>query len=104
MAREGDIFVDGFVVDRLMIANIPDLQALEKVGGNTFRATPGLLVTTLEPNQINLQQGVLEGSNVSPVEEMIRLIELQRNYESTQRVARAMDSIEGRAVTLGDYR
>lgn len=104
VSREGVIYVGGVEVDRLLIASIPDLQALEKVGGSTFRASPGQLILHMEPEAVHVQQGVLEGSNVAPVEEMVRLIELQRNYESTQRVARAMDSVEGRAISLSDYR
>ncbi|MCH8326919.1 MAG: flagellar hook-basal body protein [Candidatus Marinimicrobia bacterium] len=104
VTRDGMLFVGGEEIDRLLIAAVPDLQALEKVGGNTFRASEGQLIMQLEPEAIHVQQGVLEGSNVAPVEEMIRLIELQRNYESTQRIARAMDSVEGRAISLSDYR
>lgn len=104
VSKEGVVFVGGIEADRLLIANIPDLQALQKAGGNTFRPGPGQLVTVLEPREIHVQQGVLEGSNVKPVGEMIRLIEMQRNYESTQRIARAMDSVEGRAISLSDYR
>ena len=104
VSRDGIIYVGGTEIDRLLIASVPDLQALEKAGGNTFRAAPGQLVMQLEREAIHVQQGVLEGSNVAPVEEMIRLIELQRNYESTQRIARAMDSVEGRAISLSDYR
>ena len=101
---EGLVFIDGLEVDRLLIAAIDDARSLQKVGANTFRAGEGQLIYQLEPESIHVEQGVLEGSNVQPVQEMVRLIELQRNYESTQRVARAMDSIEGRAISLSDYR
>ncbi len=104
ISTEGLVYIDGLEVDRLLIAAIDDMQSLQKVGANIFRAGEGQLIYQLEPESIHVEQGVLEGSNVEPVQEMVRLIELQRNYESTQRVARAMDSVEGRAISLSDYR
>jgi flagellar basal body rod protein FlgG len=35
---------------------------------------------------------------------MVKLIDMNRNFETTQRVARAMDEILGKATQLSDYR
>ena len=103
ITRDGEIYVDEILLDRLTIVNIPNLNSLEKIGANMFRVADDALVTQLEPAQIEVRQGMLEGSNVQPIVEMVALIEMQRNFESTQRVARAMDHIMGRATQLGDY-
>jgi len=100
----GEVYVDKILVDQLMIANILDLNTLDKIGSNLYRTTDATVITELDPDQFVVRQGVLEGSNVEPVSEMVKLIELNRNFESTQRVARAMDDILGRATQLGDYR
>ena len=104
IANDGEIYVDEILVDRLTIVNIPNPGSLEKIGANLFRIADDGLVTQLELEQIEIRQGMLEGSNVQPIVEMVTLIEMQRNFESTQRVARAMDHIMGRAIQLGDYR
>ncbi|MEE9464423.1 MAG: flagellar hook basal-body protein [Candidatus Neomarinimicrobiota bacterium] len=104
VSRQGEIYVDDLLVDNLAIAHIPNLSTLEKLGNNLFKASNDILVDQMEPELIDIRQGMLEGSNVMPVVEMVTLIDLQRNYESTQRVAKAMDQILGRAVQLGDYR
>lgn len=104
IAPQGEIYVDGILTDQLTVANIIDLRSLEKLGANLYRSIDSAIITQLEPEQISIRQGMLEGSNVEPVSEMINLINLQRNFESTQRVARAMDSVLGRATQLGDYR
>ncbi|MFC1747020.1 flagellar hook-basal body protein [Candidatus Neomarinimicrobiota bacterium] len=104
IAINGEIYVDGIPNGFLDIANIVDLRTLEKVGGNLYRMTDDALVTRLSPEQIHVQQGMLEGSNVDPVSEMIDLIDYQRQFESTQRVVRAMDSLLGRAVQISEYR
>lgn len=104
VTRTGEIFIDGEIVDRLAIAVVPDVNSLKKLGANVFQVVTDALVVQMNPEDINIQQGMLEGANVQPVLEMVSLIDLQRNFESTQRVARAMDHILGRAVQLGDYR
>ncbi len=104
ITSNGEVYLDRILIDRLLIANIVNNNALEKIGSNLYRVSDDTLVTQLEPDRFHVRQGMLEGSNVSPVSEMVSLIELQRNFESTQRVARAMDEILGRATQLGDYR
>ena len=104
ITRNGEVYLDKILIDRLLVANIVNPNALEKIGSNLYRVSDDSLVTQLEPDQFHVRQGMLEGSNVRPVSEMVSLIELQRNFESTQRVARAMDQILGRATQLGDYR
>ena len=104
ITHDGESLVDGTFLDRLTIVNIPNFNSLEKIGANMFRIADDGLVTQLEPEQIEVRQGMLEGSNVQPIVEMVNLIEMQRNFESTQRVARAMDHIMGRAIQLSDYR
>jgi len=104
ITRIGEVYLDKTLIDCLLVANIVHPDALEKIGSNLYRVSDDSLVTQLEPDQFHVRQGMLEGSNVRPVSEMVSLIELQRNFESTQRVARAMDQILGRATQLGDYR
>ncbi len=104
ITSNGEVYLDRILIDRLLIANVVNNNALEKIGSNLYRVSDESLVTQLEPDRFQVRQGMLEGSNVRPVSEMVSLIELQRNFESTQRVARAMDQILGKATQLGDYR
>lgn len=104
VTRQGELYVDDLFIDNLAIAQVPDLYALEKIGSNLFRVGNDILMTQLDPELVDIRQGMLEGSNVMPVVEMVTMIDLQRNFESTQRVAKAMDQILGRATQLGDYR
>ena len=104
VTRNGELYLDKILIDSLLVANIPNIYALEKIGSNLYRTSDDSLVTQLEPEQFDVRQGMLEGSNVNPVTEMVTMIELHRNFESTQRVARAMDQILGKATQLGDYR
>ena len=47
-------------------------------------------------------QGYLESSNVSPIEEMIGLIEVSRAHEANQKMIQTFDQNIGKAIgTLG---
>jgi flagellar basal-body rod protein FlgF len=61
--------------------------ALEKAGDNLFRNGSNLAATPAA--EAKLRQGFLEGSNVKPVLEITRMVEVSRAYEQT---AKMMDS------------
>lgn len=78
------ISVDGVEVGRLKIVDFKDHRKLGKEGNALFYLQddkePALVVSAP-----NLKQGALEGSNVSPVNQMAELIMIQREFESLQR-------------------
>ena len=50
-------------------------------------------------------QNHLEGSNVSSVNEMVELISLQRDFESTHNAVKTIDTALGKAANdIGRYR
>jgi flagellar basal-body rod protein FlgF len=74
-------------VGKVAMVDFPALAALEKAGDNTYRNP-----TNAQPQPTTnskMRQGMLEGSNVRPITEMTRMIEVSRAYEST---AKLMDS------------
>ena len=82
-------------VGQLELAFFPNAQGLLKVGENLYQETDASgAPTTGTPGQEGLgrlQQGVLEASNVQPVEELIGLITTQRAFE-----------LNSKAVQVGD--
>ena len=44
-------------------------------------------------------QGFVERSNTDAITEMIQLIEMNRNYEASQKVVSTIDEMIGKAVT-----
>ena len=69
------------------LARFDELSVLEKVGENRYRNTSNAQPQPAMESVI--QQGMLEGSNVKPVSEITRMIEITRTYES---VAKMMDA------------
>ncbi|MFZ5968907.1 MAG: flagellar hook-basal body protein [Bacillota bacterium] len=97
VTKNGEIVVDEEVIDKLEIVNIANLRDLRKVGDELYRIEDNMQVET-EPFTGEVVQGFLEGSNVDSMKEMIEMISLFRNYESSQKVVKAYDDSLGRAV------
>ena len=97
---DGQIQVDDESVDRLMVVDFENLQLLQKEGGSRyFYSGEEKEISTVE--DVRVQQGYLETSNVNPTEEMIKMIETYRAFESVQRAIQSIDKITGKMVN--DY-
>jgi len=89
-------------IGRIELASFPNSTGLEPLGRNMYRATsasgPPLTATPGTEGQGTLAQGMLEGSNVEVVTEMIDLISSQRAYELNNRVVQAADEMLRKAT------
>lgn len=97
VARDGSVIVDGENVNQLTVVTFTDTNNLEKEGANLFRLKDENVQEEIAQN-IDIQQGFLEGSNVTVVTEMAEMIDLHRAYESQQRVIRTIDDIDDQAI------
>lgn len=94
IGRDGAISVAGVEVGRIGVANFAAPSALSKVGDNLWSAqgqTPGEFDGVVV-------QGALEGSNVRPVAELTRLIEISRAYQSAARLVSSADDLRKSAI------
>ena len=94
--QQGDIYIDKEYLDTLKIVDVADKDALKKVGAGYYSIESDADITTVE--NANVMQGNLEESNVNPINEMIQLIDLQRQYESLYRTIRSIDTALGKAA------
>lgn len=90
----GGIYVGGQYVDSVRVLEFPDKTVLRKEGDNLF-VSQGQGNTVLNPI---IKSGFLEASNVNPVNEMVDMIDLMREYETNQRVITTMDSTLEKSV------
>ncbi|MDW7674563.1 MAG: flagellar hook-basal body protein [Bacillota bacterium] len=96
ISHQGEIFVDGNLVDRLRLVTFNAEEGLEKTGHTMFMHTnPAAVVPA---NNIVVRQGFVEGSNVNPVAEMVRMIEVMRAYEANQKGVQSHDETLAKAV------
>lgn len=82
IAADGTVSVDGNPVARIGLVSVEDQTQLFRESGVLFRAESG--VEPLEDGRV--VQGFLEQSNVNPVAEIARMIEVQRAYEYGQKL------------------
>ncbi len=99
----GEVFMGDEYIDKLEITSFSDPGEMEKLGGNLYRAKSGAIDNRVEDPMV--LQGKIEGSNVEAVHEMVSLIELQRSFETSQKVLQTLDSALAKAATsIGNYK
>jgi flagellar basal-body rod protein FlgF len=89
VSADGTVSVDGTVVEQLRLAEFSPNTNLEALGNALYSAPGG---SALVPAASSVRQGMLENSNVSPVEGAVQLITVQRNAEMMQRALSIFDS------------
>lgn len=93
--RNGFIYSNGELVDRLRLVDFTDTRSLRKVGDNLFATTPESVEAAFSGM---VEQGYLERSNVNSVREMVEMITLQRIYDANSRLISVHDRTLGNAV------
>ena len=85
---------------RLGLKNFAKPEDLTPVAAGFFDAKEGSAAVDVENSLII--QGNLEGSNVTPMQEMISLVQIARAYEANQKSMTTADQLLGRVIeTLG---
>ncbi|MBI5234181.1 MAG: flagellar hook-basal body protein [Deltaproteobacteria bacterium] len=96
--RNGDVEINGQVVDRIKVVVFDETLGLEKQGGVLFNAPDGIKSKPLETPVI--AQGYLESSNVNAVKEMVMMINTMRAYEAQIKLIQSFDKVSENAVSL----
>jgi flagellar basal-body rod protein FlgF len=98
LARDGTLSADGVPIARVGLWQPSDPNALQHQAGTLYSASSGV-----EPvEEAALFQGFVEDSNVNPVSEIARMIEVQRAYEMGQRLLERDDErVRSVIQTLG---
>jgi flagellar basal-body rod protein FlgF/flagellar basal-body rod protein FlgG len=89
ISQDGTISVDGAVAGKLRVVEFAPDTSLSAQGNTLYSAPED---AALPAATSSLRQGMLEESNVSPVESVVQLITIQRNAEMMQRALSLFDS------------
>jgi len=92
----GFVYVDDVVADRLLITTFAAPEMLQREASQYFQAEPA--AGPLEAALFTVAQGQLEQSNVNVVKELVKMINVQRAYEASQKAVRAADDTLGKLV------
>ena len=85
------------VLGRLKLVNPPE-QALVRGGDGLFRQKDGKAAEA--DSTVKLASGALEGSNVNPVEAMVNMISLARQFETQMSLLKNAESNAGKATQI----
>lgn len=96
ISDDGVLSQDGLPGQRLGVARFEQLGLLQKVGENRFIA-PEDAERSLE-NLPQIVQGHVESSNVRPIAEITRMMEVSRSYASVTKMIRDTDELSRKAI------
>ncbi|MGE0039787.1 MAG: flagellar basal-body rod protein FlgF [Vicinamibacterales bacterium] len=95
---DGTVHVGAKIVGQIKLVDFADKSRLTREGGSMFVAPDDLEPTPLD--EPVLRGGALEGSNVSVVESMVRLVEVSRTFDTLQKgIGTVMNDLDQRAIT-----
>lgn len=100
--RQGRVFEQGKQVAQIKVVSFESPVALSNIGGGLMvpidRANPQVVSRPV------MVQGKLEASNVDSTQEMVRMMETFRHFETSHRVLQAYDDIHDKAIrNLGQF-
>jgi len=83
ITEEGEITSEFGTIGRIKVVQFEDERTMTRIGDNLYDAQGQAEVVVTRPRIV---QGAVENSNVNPVIEMNRMIEVLRVYQATQRM------------------
>jgi flagellar basal-body rod protein FlgG len=96
IADDANVVVDGQVANKIKMVEFKEPYYLIKNGSHLYSPSEKSEIT--DADYVKLRQGHLEGSNVNPVESMVKMIAGFRNYEADERAMQASDQTLNKAV------
>lgn len=94
ITQSGEIYSGGELVAQLGVVEFRDPGGLRKLGGALFENRDAANI--IRPEKTLVRQGVLEGSNVNPVEEMTTLIKANRLFEHDMKAMKTYGELLGK--------
>ena len=85
----GQITVDGVGLGRVDVVDFNDKEVLKEAGNSSFIAEDGSAGETSDSYVI--EQGFIENSNVSVIDEMVNMISNSRSFEGNSRINKTFD-------------
>jgi flagellar basal-body rod protein FlgF len=96
--REGVSLNSDATRGKLRLVTFANPQSLRKDGASTFMAPEGIQPVPLPEAQTNVVQGAIEKSNVRPVIEMTRMIELTRAYTEVAGILQQQNDLRKNSI------
>lgn len=96
--ENGTILVNGAEVDRLAMATVDDPGRLRHIGATLFKSPADMPAKAVPAEDIVISQGMLEQSNVNPIDTMVGMIAAQRAFEMGAKILKSEDQTLDHAI------
>jgi len=97
IAEDGTVKAGDVIAGKLKVMQFASEDDIEREKGSRFRAKPGVTPTVAT---VRIMGGSLEKSNVTVVDRMVALTEVQRSFEALQRgISMLFNDIDARAIS-----
>ena len=95
----GEIFLNGEVVGVLDVVTFADKDKLEKLGNSllSYNGDPADEIAVELP-ELKVKQWTVEGSNVKAVDEMVKMIDYHRMFETFTKSMLTFDEVDEKAI------
>ena len=93
----GEIMIAGEVIDTLDVVTFNDLRKLEREAENLL-SYKGRTLDEIRVEEAVVQQRALESSNIQVVDEMVRMIDYNRMFETFSKSIMTFDEIDNKAI------
>ena len=94
--RDGSVTVNGGIVDQISVVRLAEPNLLKKEGQTMMKLEGPPREMAADPSQV--VQGALESSNANVIEEMMRMLDAQRTYETCVRLIQSNDEMNSKIV------
>lgn len=89
LTPDGSVLIGGNSVDRIQVVEVSSVDVLQRMPNNLYKAP----MSEILPVQAQLKPKSLNVSNVDSSHEMVRMIELGRKIQTSQKVINAYDQL-----------
>jgi flagellar basal-body rod protein FlgF len=96
ITQQGEIFEGATSLGKLGVIEFEQPGQLQKFGDSLFSAPQG--VPPQAATQTVVRQGLIEGSNVNPISELVAMIRTERAYQADQKVMQTIDEITSKRL------
>ena len=98
IGRDGQVVVNNESADKILVVDIDEPQLLKKEGGSYYSYQGENEEISTSPDA-EMQHKYLEGSNVNPTQEIIKMIETYRAFESVEKAIQSIDALTAEMVS-----
>ena len=98
ISDNGDVYQDGKIAAKIGLIEFDDNGCLEKDSSSMYRLNGDPFLLEKDAENTSLRQGYVEKANFSPLNAVTEMIEILREYESSQKVVQIYDETINQAI------